>query len=423
MYLLGCACLGPIWDQALQKMEYKLGKSSKLTVSRVKQLTRIGEEQKLYDADVRGLYLRVRGPDKASYYVRYKDNAGKWKDRVLENVTILSLDQAREKAREARLTKGKSFEITQTPTFDTFWVDYCRRTRGGKAEATLERRDSLYRVYLKGENEDGQIIKARIGNMLLSEIQWVELDDLLLEVIDVGKKPTALQLRALLIDVFKYAKKAGHISLDPTESLETIRRAEPKSRYLSEKEYRYLFKILSGEFDLKADKDTIFVVLLLCLTGCRMQEVQEADWSEFDFSSKVWIIPKSRNKSSRDYHIPLTTTVLKLLKSKGIKKSGKIFEVGGNAASQFLFRVSTRNKKTCDFFDAPVRSHVLRHSLVTHLAAKFKVLDELKGRVINHAPDKSTALHHYDHHDYLPEKREILQMWDDNLCEWGLKSI
>ena len=51
------------------------------------------------------------------------------------------------------------------------------------------------------------------------------------------------------------------------------------------------------------------------LTACRSGEVRGAQWSEFDFKEKVWMIPATRMKAHREHQVPLSKAALAVLAS------------------------------------------------------------------------------------------------------------
>lgn len=49
------------------------------------------------------------------------------------------------------------------------------------------------------------------------------------------------------------------------------------------------------------------------LTACRTNESIGAKWVEFDFDSKIWIIPANRMKAEKEHRVPLTDYTIQLL--------------------------------------------------------------------------------------------------------------
>lgn len=80
--------------------------------------------------------------------------------------------------------------------------------------------------------------------------------------------------------------------------------------------------------------------LELCiLTATRSGEVLGTRWSEIDFKSKVWAIPASRMKSSREHRVPLSGRALAIL-----KRIAKIKRIAKMKVGDFVF-ASARGDK------------------------------------------------------------------------------
>ena len=64
----------------------------------------------------------------------------------------------------------------------------------------------------------------------------------------------------------------------------------------------------------------------LILTAGRRGEVIGARWSEIDLPGKVWTIPASRMKASREHRVPLTSAAVAVLKQmEAIRQSDFVF--------------------------------------------------------------------------------------------------
>jgi integrase len=65
---------------------------------------------------------------------------------------------------------------------------------------------------------------------------------------------------------------------------------------------------------LRIRKAKSAIALEFCiLTACRTAEVLNAQWSEFDFENRIWLIPAARTKTSREHRVPLTDATMELL--------------------------------------------------------------------------------------------------------------
>lgn len=77
----------------------------------------------------------------------------------------------------------------------------------------------------------------------------------------------------------------------------------------------------------------------LILSACRTSEVLQARWSEVDMASAVWIIPAERMKAKREHRVPLTETMLAILR-KIPKVEGEPWVFPGGRAGRPLSTMS-----------------------------------------------------------------------------------
>lgn len=84
-----------------------------------------------------------------------------------------------------------------------------------------------------------------------------------------------------------------------------------------------------GEFvrDLRAHTGySAYALELLILTASRTSEVIEAQWSEFNLESKVWVIPAKRMKARKEHRVPLSTRAMAILETlKSMRVNSYLF--------------------------------------------------------------------------------------------------
>jgi integrase len=61
----------------------------------------------------------------------------------------------------------------------------------------------------------------------------------------------------------------------------------------------------------------------LILTAARSGEVRGALWSEFDFATKIWIIPGERMKAGIAHRVPLSSRAIEILEHLGQARTGQ----------------------------------------------------------------------------------------------------
>jgi integrase len=169
---------------------------------------------------------------------------------------------------------------------------------------------------------------------------------------------------------------------------------------------------------------------LLVLTALRLNEAADASWPEFDLRNRLWIIPgarmKGRNGEARPHAVPLTHDLLAILESlPRFKKGDYVFSTTFGASPVWMSdkvksRIDERMLRTLRALarrrgDDPSKAklqhwtnHDIRRTVRSNLS-RLKVTEEAREAVLAHVRPGIKGT--YDHHDYLDEKREALELW------------
>lgn len=149
---------------------------------------------------------------------------------------------------------------------------------------------------------------------------------------------------------------------------------------------------------------------LALLTACRSGEVRFATWSEFDLERRVWVIPAERMKAEKEHRIPLTQSMLELLKS-----------VPKIAGSDYVF-INSQGKPLSDMALTQVLRRMEIDSTVHGLRSTFRdwagESTAFPREVIEHAlahklKDKAEAA--YARGDLFTKRIKLMEAWDEFL--------
>ncbi|GGB64279.1 hypothetical protein GCM10010833_19190 [Blastomonas aquatica] len=159
-------------------------------------------------------------------------------------------------------------------------------------------------------------------------------------------------------------------------------------------------------------------IKLLILTGQRRSEVFEAEWCEFDFSEKLWVIPKARAKNGLAHLVPLSDDALNVLKQIGRRPdSSRVFPAAGNGEnsasgiSKAVERYRTSLNKALGIKTEHWTLHDIRRTVATGLQ-QIGVRYEVTEAVLNHVSGARGGIAGiYQRHDWALEKREALDAW------------
>lgn len=275
-----------------------------------------------------------------------------------------------------------------------------------------------------------------IGDLPITAIRSPKMLEVLNVIARRGAVETALRVRQRISDIFVYAIASGVCEADPAASLGAALPKKPRSK----KQPSVIDGISDHDAQLAAVKamlaacmaercraTTKFALLLLALTAVRPNEVQKAEWSEFedlDGADPLWRIPAARMKGDQDrkaeamgdHVVPLSPQAAELVRilrplSGGLK----------------LLFPSERH------VHRPISENTLRALLIRagyyqrHVPHGFRAAFST---IMNERPDKQEGdravidlmLAHvpgnkvegaYNRAAYMPRRREIARVWAD----------
>ena len=169
---------------------------------------------------------------------------------------------------------------------------------------------------------------------------------------------------------------------------------------------------------------------LLLATGQRRSEVGDLEWREVDYERKLWVLPRERAKANRAHTVPLSPLSLAILadcprlgahvfaSTRSAPRGGTIPISGWSKYKARLDRaaIEALRQLTGDP-EATIpewRLHDLRRTAAS-LMTERGVSRLVVSKVLNHAEQGVTG-RHYDLHEYLPEKRQALDVWGARLA-------
>lgn len=264
-----------------------------LTDTKIRSLKPQDKIYKVNDRD--GLYVAVTPAGSISFRYNYSINGRQ------ETITFgrygvggIKLAEAREQLGEAKKlvaagkspAKEKARSKARVKDAETFGAWAEKWLRGYQmADSTRDMRRAVY------ERE----LKPKFGNQKLAEITHEDLRALTDSIVERGAPATAVHVREVVMQVFRWAIERGQKVENPADLVRpsAIATFEPRDRALSPDEiglmYQYIERIGTTPSIRAAAK-------LLLLTMARKSELTNATWSEVNFSEALWTIPKERMK-------------------------------------------------------------------------------------------------------------------------------
>jgi integrase len=242
--------------------------------------------------------------------------AGKQKTIAIGSYPLVTLAMAREAKDEAKRLLAQGVDPSEKRKADkraaaaarTFgevadeWFDTKREPKA-KSEATLKRDR-----WLKRE------LKSEIGHRPIGETEPPELLRALKKVEGRTHYETGSRMRTLASQVFRFGIACGYCQRDTAADLKgalTSPRSKPRPGLTVPAAVGKLCRGIDGY----TGKGPLVgsALRLLSLTLVRPGEVAKAEWSEIDFTNRVWTIPAAKMKMRREHQVPLSQQALDVL--------------------------------------------------------------------------------------------------------------
>ncbi len=379
-----------------------------LTDRQIKSARPRETQYEIWDQKVPAFGVRVSPSGAKSFQVLYRIRR-RSRRLTLGRYPALSLSEARRRALEAlgRVALGKdpadekaqhSRNPLEFSTFVTFFIQRYAKPKNRRWRET--ERLLKHHFVKKWRNQD--IREIRKGDVLSV------IDNIMTQGTPIAANRTLAAVRRL----FNWAIERGVIDISPCAGLRSPGRAVSRDRTLSAEE---LAKVWRGAGAMGYPFG--YVVLLLILTGQRLQEVTSMRFDQINIEKAVWSIPASENKSKRQHNVPLSREAIGIIGFIPRMSSDLLFPARGksNPISGF-----SKWKRTLDELSGVQdwTLHDLRRTVATGMAA-LQIAPHVVERVLNHKSGTFSGVAGiYNRFAYLEEMRDALQKWSQEVVEY-----
>ena len=256
-------------------------------------------------------------------------------------------------------------------------------------------------------------IFPKLGSRPIADIKAPELLSVIREIEKRGAMYTAHRAIESCSQVFAYAIVTGRAERNPATDLRGAI-TPTKTKHFSHLKAEELPEFLQKLHVYNGHVQTKLALKMLTLTFVRTVELRGMKWSEVDFDKAEWRIPAERMKMREQHIVPLSKQVVAILRElqpitghwqhvfpNQQKPMGRMSE---NTMLYALYRMGYHSRAT---------GHGFRHTGSTILNEHgFK--GDVVERQLAHAERKKVR-GTYNHAEYLPERRKMMQWWADYL--------
>ncbi len=236
---------------------------------------------------------------------------GKQKLIALGSYPETSLARAREKRQEAKGLLQDGIDPGAKAKAD-------REERRARAEDTFS---AIANELL--ERAEITILKKRwllsmaesdLGHRLIREITAPDILKPLRRLEKKGHHESAVRMRAVIGQVFRYAIATGRADTDPTFGLRGAIMPPKVSHRAAITEKAAFQELARHVWSYKGEVETQAALKLMVLLYPRPGELRLPYWKEFDLEKRTWTIPETRAKMRRQHVKPLPDLAVSILR-------------------------------------------------------------------------------------------------------------
>lgn len=387
-----------------------------LTDLKIQSIKPTSRPQKVADGD--SMYLYVTPSGTKSWRIDYAFN-GKRLTHTLGKYPYLTLAAARAKRAEVKqlLQNGlnpsderkKQKAAVRAVATDTFQAVASEWYEAKAPVRSVAWRDANL-LYLERD------LCPAIGKVAIRAVDARLLLDILEKCAAKRGLKTADRVRQTALQVFEHAILKFRADTNPAAILKRWAEipAVINRPHLAEHEVHELIDAMDAYPGYLTTK---LAAKLLLLTFVRKTELLEATWDEIDLENAKWLIPAARMKMKTTHVVPLSIQAIETLKT--------LLEVGGGSNYVFpkssttlkpLSRTALNNmfaKMEGKKYEGRFSPHGIRATASTWLN-EHRFRHDVIERQLAHT-ERNQVRASYNHADYLPERREMMQAWADFL--------
>jgi integrase len=290
-----------------------------LTDTKIKTAKAKEKDYKLFDGG--GLFLLVTKRNSKLWRLKYNFD-GKEKLISLGAYPSITLNQARtlrEKHKsdiasginptEHKRQKKELIKQEEIKNLNTFQFLALQRLEQVEDEIS----ESHYKRIYRGFKND---VFPFIGNKPIDDVLAEDIINILQVMMKRGVRNSAKQVYHAISKTFKWAVANAKAKRNPATDIdlsEIIGKSNEK-HYPTITDDKGIKNLLISIQDYTGEYITKQALMMMAYTFVRTKNIRFALWSEINFETKLWTIPPKKMKTKDEFIVPLTDTVVKLLK-------------------------------------------------------------------------------------------------------------
>lgn len=359
-------------------------------------------------ADGNGLYIHIMPNGSKLWRMRYTLD-GKSSTKSLGKYPTVSLKDARIKRDEYKtmVVSGDKPRDTQTDTtFKMLKDEY------------ISHRSELSQKYVDDINAMLDRDFKSIMDKNIDNITIANLIDIYKYMERRGIKTATKKAGSLINRIFKYAVTMQYTTNNPMASIDLsiLLKSYKVNNFAHITDIKLFKELLCAIEDYTGDIYTKTALRFAPYAFVRPANIRGMLWDELDFEAKEWIIPKDKMKMNKDHIVPLTDSMIEILKTVENNNSEYVFPSPQSTKRQLSENTLNVGLKRLGFAGIHT-SHGFRHSASTILHEnihKHKIPSDVIEMQLAHV-EKNNVKGVYNKALYMDERLKLMEWWSSFL--------
>ena len=355
----------------------------------------------LYDANVRGLGLRVSLAGTKSWFAMRRVR-GQMTRRTFGRYPETSLSEARILGAKtlASMASGESEANAMGHTVEVVVEEWLHRDQGNKRTVDQVRNAMLHDVL------------PMLAKRKLKDLRKADVNRVIDKIVDRGKGVQANRVLSYLRRFFNWCIERDYLTGNPTTGIPKPCSEKSRERVLTPTE---IGNVVGAAKAMSYPFGPYF--LMLALTGQRRVEVARAEWSEVDLTERRWTMPGSKAKNGKSHIVHLCPPLVEILQTMTNDITGTfLFTTTGTRPISGYSKAKRRLDMQSGVSDWTL--HDLRRSFATHTTESLGISPVVIDKVLNHQSGAVRGVAAvYQRGQYLKERAGGLDAWGDWLMD------
>ena len=287
------------------------------------------------------------------------------------------------------------------------------------AEEYISRQTHLSPATHSNNRRYAAYLSEVIGNMPISQIKPIDVLDACKLVESKGFLETALKMKSLAGQVFRYGVQTARCERDVTQDLKGALKQPPVKHYPAILDPEEFGAMLRDIDDYNGLFETRSALKLIAMLFVRAGEIRYAKWDEFDLEKKTWTFTprKTKRKTGVSLIVPLPDQAIEILTALSEhRRSEFVFPAIHTSVQPMSENTMNQALKRLGIAGDIHTIHGFRASARTMIVEQLNFSEQLVEMQLGH---RVRDMHGraYNRTTLIKERKEMLQKWADYLDE------